>query len=101
MKCVYLIAQRGQESLIISLRVTEYKYDCPLSMQSGSLSTFVLPSTILVAYSDCLMYCIYCIGILIWQINCFIINLSRDLTHTGSEYTDINKDLYKKIVHFI
>lgn len=26
-------------------------------------------------YSGCHMYCIYCKGILIWQINCFINNL--------------------------
>lgn len=39
-QCVYLIAPRGQESLVISLRVTENSYDCSLSMQSGSRSTF-------------------------------------------------------------
>lgn len=134
MQCVYLIAQRGQESLVIfasenirapslcqitdvlwvlksgpwlldsrtSLTVlvwlshcvkqsvqrvkgSEYMekplyhcvcyriklYDCSLSMQSGSQSTFVLPHIFLVVF--CHMYCIYCIGILIWQINCFII----------------------------
>lgn len=47
--------------------VTENSYDCSLSMQSGSPSTFVLPS--IFPGSFCRMY------ILIWQINCFIINL--------------------------
>lgn len=57
MQCVYLIAQRGQESLVISLRVTEYSYDCSLSMQSGSQSTFVLPSISLVVFR--LSYVLY------------------------------------------
>lgn len=57
MQCVYLIAQRGQESLVISLRVTEYSYDCSLSMQSESQSTFVLPSISLVVFR--LSYVLY------------------------------------------
>lgn len=37
--------------------VTEYSYDCSLSMQSGSPSTFVLPSIFLVVFR--LSYVLY------------------------------------------
>lgn len=57
MQCVYLNAQRGQESLVISLRVLQNSYDCSLSMQSGSPSTFVLLSIFLVVFR--LSYVLY------------------------------------------
>lgn len=76
MQCVYLNAQRGQESLLISLRVLQktvmiVHFPCSLGVhlllfcQAFSLVVFRLSYVL----------CIYCIGILIWQINCFIINL--------------------------
>lgn len=48
-------------------------HDCSLSMQSGSQLLFCPAFSWW--YSGCHMYCIYCKGILIWQINCFINNL--------------------------
>lgn len=77
---VYLIAQGGQESLVIYHCVFQNKpkcqknsHDCSLSMQSGSQLLFCPAFSWW--YSGCHMYCIYCKGILIWQINCFINNL--------------------------
>lgn len=71
--CIFKCPEGSGIPPYIIARVTENSYDCSLSMQSGSPSTFVLPSSF--PGSFCRTYCIYCIGILIWQINCFIINL--------------------------
>lgn len=77
---VYLIAQGGQESLVIyhcvfqnEPKCQKNSHDCSLSMQSGSQLLFCPAFSWW--YSGCHMYCIYCKGILIWQINCFINNL--------------------------